>query len=94
MELRESGTFVRSLGAVQCFQSAGDQVLQLGVDDSVFFDLSLNDTNKRKDKKDIHDVVLLLSKDDRPLSETQVKTWVDNYKTSLNRKKQSNLTTW
>jgi hypothetical protein len=36
-------TFVRSLGASQCFQSAGDQVLQLGVDDSVFFDLSLND---------------------------------------------------
>ncbi len=26
-------TFVRSLGAAQCFQSAGDQVLQLGVDD-------------------------------------------------------------
>ncbi len=40
-------------------------------------------------KKDIHDVVLLLYKDDRPLSETQVKTWVDNYKASLNRKKQS-----
>ena len=34
-------------------------------------------------------VVVLLSKDDRPLSETQVKTWVDNYKASLNRKKQS-----
>jgi len=28
-------TFVRSLGPAQCFQSAGDQVLQLGVDDSV-----------------------------------------------------------
>jgi hypothetical protein len=36
-------TFVRGLGAAQCFQSAGDQVLQLGVDGSVFFDLSLND---------------------------------------------------
>ena len=36
-------TFVRSLGPTQCFQSAGDQVLQLGVDVSVFFDLSLND---------------------------------------------------
>jgi hypothetical protein len=36
-------TFVRSLGAAQCFQSAGDQVLQFGVDGSVFFDLSLND---------------------------------------------------
>jgi hypothetical protein len=32
-----------ALGTAQCFQSAGDQVLQLGVDDSVFFDLSLND---------------------------------------------------
>ena len=36
-------TFVRSLGVAQCFQSVGDQVLHLGVDDSVFFDLSLND---------------------------------------------------
>jgi hypothetical protein len=36
-------TFVRALGAAQCFQSAGDQVLQLGVDGSLFFDLSLND---------------------------------------------------
>ncbi len=35
-------TFVRVLGDTQCFQSAGDQVLLLGVDDSVFFDLSLN----------------------------------------------------
>jgi hypothetical protein len=51
--------------------------------------VNLYNTNKLKDKKDIHDVVLLLSKDDRPLSETQVKTWVDNYKSSLNRKKQS-----
>ncbi len=36
-------TFVRSLGTSECFQSPGDQVLQLGVDDSVFFTLSLND---------------------------------------------------
>ena len=36
-------TFVRALGTAQCFQSTGDQVLQLGVDDRVFFDLSLND---------------------------------------------------
>jgi hypothetical protein len=51
--------------------------------------VNLYNTNKLKDKKDIHDVVLLLSKDDRPLSETLVKTWVDNYKSSLNRKNQS-----
>ena len=36
-------TFVRSLGTAECFQSAGHQVLQLGVDGSVFFALSLND---------------------------------------------------
>jgi hypothetical protein len=36
-------TFVRSLGPAECFQSAGDQLLQLGVDDSVFFALSLNE---------------------------------------------------
>ena len=36
-------TFVRTLGGTQCFQSVTDQVMQLGVDDSVFFDLSLND---------------------------------------------------
>ncbi len=35
--------FIRSLGPSECFQSAGDQVLQLGVDDSVFFALSLNE---------------------------------------------------
>ncbi len=34
-------TFVRVLGTAQCFQSSSDQVLHLGVDDSVFFDLSL-----------------------------------------------------
>ncbi len=56
--------------------------------------VNLYNTNNLKTKKDVHDEVLLLSKDDRSLSETQVKTWVDNYKTSLNRKKQSNLTTW
>jgi hypothetical protein len=43
VEFREMSTFVRPLGTGQCFQSAGDQVLRLGVDDSVFFDLSLND---------------------------------------------------
>ncbi len=36
-------TFVRSLGPDECFQSVGDQTLQLGVDDSVFFTLSLNE---------------------------------------------------
>ena len=36
-------TFVRALGTVQCFQSDTDQVLELGVDDSVFFELSLID---------------------------------------------------
>jgi len=36
-------TFVRALGGAQCFQSAEDQVLQLGVDGSVFFELSLID---------------------------------------------------
>ena len=46
-------------------------------------------TNKLKDTKDIQDVVLLLSKDDNKLSEDQVNSWVDNYKTSLNRKKQT-----
>jgi hypothetical protein len=35
-------TFVRSLGTSEFFQSAGDQVLQLGVDDRVFCALSLN----------------------------------------------------
>ncbi len=51
--------------------------------------VNLYNTIKLQDKKDIHDVVLLLSKDDRSLSETLVKTWVDNYKSSFNRKKQS-----
>ncbi len=35
-------TFVRSLRTVECFQSTGDQVLDLGVDNSVFCTLSLN----------------------------------------------------
>jgi hypothetical protein len=37
-------TFVRSLGTATCFQSTGHQVIQVGVDDSVFFTLSLNDS--------------------------------------------------
>ncbi len=36
-------TFVRSLGTTECFQSTGDQVLVFGVDDSVFFGLSVKD---------------------------------------------------
>ena len=39
----EVSTFVRSLGNTGCFQSVGYQVLNLGVDDSVFFGLSLNE---------------------------------------------------
>ena len=35
-------TFLRALGTAECFQSAADQVLQLGVDGSVFFELSLD----------------------------------------------------
>jgi hypothetical protein len=44
VEFRESGYFptVRSLRTSECFQSPGDQVFQLGVDDSVFCALSLN----------------------------------------------------
>ena len=82
----EVATFLRSLGTAECFQSAGDQVVQLGVDDIL---VNLYNTKKLKDQQDIHYVVVLISKDDRPLSEAQVKTWVDNYKSSLNRKKQS-----
>ena len=51
--------------------------------------VNLSNTNKLKDTKGIHDVVFLLSKDDRTLSEAQVKSSVDNYKVSLNRKKKS-----
>jgi hypothetical protein len=42
---------------------------------------------KVKDKKSREDVVLILSKDDNKLSEEKVKTWVDNFRSSLNRKK-------
>jgi hypothetical protein len=46
------------------------------------------ETNKLMDTKGIQDVDLLLSKDDNKLSESQVKTLVDNYNASL-RKKQT-----
>ena len=36
-------TFLGSLGTAECFQSPGDQLLYLGVDDSVFFGLSVNE---------------------------------------------------
>ena len=36
-------TFLRSLGTAECFQSAGDEALQHGVDGSVFFELSLDE---------------------------------------------------
>ncbi len=36
-------TFLRALGTVECFQSAVDQVLQLGVDGSLFCELSVID---------------------------------------------------
>ncbi len=39
---QQVATFLRALGTAECFQSAADQVLQLGVDGSVFFDLSLD----------------------------------------------------
>ena len=32
-------------------------------------------------------VVLILSKDDKKLSDKEVKTWVDNFRKFLNRKK-------
>jgi hypothetical protein len=87
-------TFVRSLGPAECFQSVGYQVMKLGVDDSVFFPLSLNEFQGVCGHAHTYDcmcedVVLLLSKDDKKLSEEQVKTWVDNFRTSLNRKKQT-----
>jgi hypothetical protein len=75
-------TFVRSLGTAECFQSVGDQVMQIGVDDSVQV---LHIIPQRLASR----VDVLLSKDDRSLSEAEVKTWVDNYKASLNRKKKS-----
>ena len=36
-------TFLRSLGTVECFQSVGDPVVQLGVDGSVLFELSVKE---------------------------------------------------
>ena len=36
-------TFLRSLGTAECFHSPGDHVMQLGVDVSVFFGLSVNE---------------------------------------------------
>ena len=36
-------TFLRALGTAECFQSAADQVLQLGVDGSLFCELSVID---------------------------------------------------
>ena len=48
--------------------------------------VNLYETKKLMDTKGIQDVVLLLSKDDNKLSEAQVKTWVDNYKSSLRKK--------
>jgi hypothetical protein len=40
----EVDTFVRSLGPVECFPSVGDQVMNLGVDDSLFFTLHTTQT--------------------------------------------------
>ena len=39
---QQVATFLRALGTAECFQSAADQVLQVGVDVSVFFELSLD----------------------------------------------------
>jgi hypothetical protein len=72
-------TFVRSLGTPECFQSTGDQVLQLGVDGSVQSSSHYPSTTSKVCGNTV----------DRVLSEAVVKTWVDNYKPSLNRKKQS-----
>ena len=41
-------TFLRSLGTPEWFQSAGDHPLHLGVDDSVFFGLSVNELEGRQ----------------------------------------------
>ncbi len=54
--------------------------------------VNLYETNKLMDTKGIQDVVLLLSKDDNKLSEVQVKTWVDNYKSSLRKKQKGKET--
>jgi hypothetical protein len=39
---QQVATFLRALGTAECFQSAADQALQVGVDGSVFFELSLD----------------------------------------------------
>ncbi len=57
-------SFLRALGTVEYFQSATDQVLQLGVE-----------------------VAALLSSSGKSLSAEQVRIWVDNFKTSLKKKK-------
>jgi hypothetical protein len=38
-------TFLRSLGIAECFQSDGDQVLKLGVDDTVMCEFTHNITD-------------------------------------------------
>jgi len=40
---QQVATFLRSLGTAECFQSATGQVLQFGVDDSLFCELSVID---------------------------------------------------
>ena len=55
MHTEQVGTFLRSLGTAECFQSAGDQVLQLGVDDSVFLEGRFKN-NQLDDKKGRSDV--------------------------------------
>ena len=39
------------------------------------------------DRKGREDVVVLLSVDGKPLSEEQLRIWVDNFRSSLKRKK-------
>jgi hypothetical protein len=43
VECGGSGYFLEIIGNCECFQTVTDQVLQYGVDDSVFFVLSLNE---------------------------------------------------
>ena len=59
------------MGTDECFQSTGDRVLYLGLDVSVFFELSINDLPGVCGHVHV------------------MKTWVTNYKVSLNRKKSS-----
>ena len=70
-------TFVRSLGPAECFQSVGDQVLHLVVDDSVFFTLSLEELEGVCGHARVYAL------------EEQVKTSVDNFRVSLNKTKQT-----